>query len=677
MQTSSTSETQNYQALDQAQGQGSSSTDNAKNPKGKDFKPSNINSNRRNFFKRRDGDNTKNFIKQFGVRKMEVISSRLKSKKNGVGIGTVYVAMYLLSTMTSLETNSLPVVEPYYLSLFGHHSGLSTIGIMTNIAYAVGKPPMSKIMDVFGRPEGVFLASALCVIGAVLTFSATGMVQYGLARMAAALGSQGLQLAQMIIVADTTSLPSRGLLTSTITSPWLFTTWIGPIIGAKFASMGETGFRTIYLLFGVLVPIFSCWLGLVLSWQWRRVKLDHQRNNRTLVHTPSTSFSFQELIQESYSNSQLRGRNLIKNSFKQAWYQLDLIGSFLLAMGCGLILLPLTWSMGNNQTWFDWKRITCLISGSITIYVFKRYEESMMFPILPLRLLNQKTILYGSCLGFWHFVCQYIYESYFTSFLQVARYKSPKDAQYIQESYIFTACISAMVCGLLCKWNKRYKSWTILGIILHGIGALMMVRTRRLDNPIYEIIISQIIGGFGGGFTTLGAQLGVQSVVSHQDVGISTAMFLTITQIGGAVGSSISGSIWSWRLRSSLRKNLRGILKDDDDYAEERGGLGGSFEKKIERIVGDLVYCLNSKGELRRGIDKSYVEVQNLLNWTSLIALIPCLICGLMMENVDLEKVEEEIVKKKHQENMEDDQADQNFFRSEEGSDEESLTIGK
>lgn len=42
----------------------------------------------------------------------------------------------------------------------------------------------------------------------------------------------------------------------------------------------------------------------------------------------------------------------------------------------------------------------------------------------------------------------------------------------------------------------------------------------------------QIISGLGGGFTTLGVQLGVQAVVAHQDMAIVTAIFLTITQIG-------------------------------------------------------------------------------------------------------------------------------------------------
>lgn len=44
----------------------------------------------------------------------------------------------------------------------------------------------------------------------------------------------------------------------------------------------------------------------------------------------------------------------------------------------------------------------------------------------------------------------------------------------------------------------------------------MMSRARRLDSSTFELVMSQIIGGVGGGATTIAAQAGVQSVVGHQ-----------------------------------------------------------------------------------------------------------------------------------------------------------------
>jgi hypothetical protein len=119
---------------------------------------------------------------------------------------------------------------------------------------------------------------------------------------------------------------------------------------------------------------------------------------------------------------------------------------------------------------------------------------------------------------------------------------------------MFTACVSAMIAGLTIKISKRYKIWGIIGVLFHVVGQVLMIRFRNLNNPTWELVMSQVASGFGGGFTTIVGQLGIQSVVNPQgksyshyslislitydklDVASATAMFLTITQIGGAVG---------------------------------------------------------------------------------------------------------------------------------------------
>lgn len=47
-------------------------------------------------------------------------------------------------------------------------------------------------------------------------------------------------------------------------------------------------------------------------------------------------------------------------------------------------------------------------------------------------------------------------------------------------------------------------------------GVWLMMRTRDLNSSTFELVMSQLLGGVGGGFTTIAAQLGCQSVVGHQ-----------------------------------------------------------------------------------------------------------------------------------------------------------------
>lgn len=115
-------------------------------------------------------------------------------------------------------------------------------------------------------------------------------------------------------------------------------------------------------------------------------------------------------------------------------------------------------------------------------------------------------------------------ESFFTSFLQVAREHSVRDASYISLAYIFSASIAAIVAGLGAKFTQRYKWIGITGVIVHMLGTYLMMRTRNLDSPTWELILSQVVGGIGGGFTTIAAQIGCQAVVGHQGTSSDTPL---------------------------------------------------------------------------------------------------------------------------------------------------------
>jgi hypothetical protein len=161
---------------------------------------------------------------------------------------------------------------------------------------------MTKILDVFGRAEGICIAASIYSLGYLLTAAATNAKIYLFARALSALGGQGIQLAQQIIVAgpssppsalstssplfpaDTTTLSNRGLITSTVSLPWLVTTWVGPPLGALFVRQGPAGYRAAYAVFGVLLPLVATVLFCTLYLEWRKIRTKALREGRT----PST-----------------------------------------------------------------------------------------------------------------------------------------------------------------------------------------------------------------------------------------------------------------------------------------------------------------------------------------------------------------------------------------------------
>lgn len=96
---------------------------------------------------------------------------------------------------------------------------------------------------------------------------------------------------------------------------------------------------------------------------------------------------------------------------------------------------------------------------------------------------------------------------------------------------------------------------------------------------------------------------------------------MTITQVGGAVGGSIAGAVWSTYLPLRLQKHL------------PADGI-----EHIPQILASLPYALSFPpgSPIRLGIDKAYVDVQRVLNGLAMSMLLPGLLAMCSMKNVNL-----------------------------------------
>lgn len=274
----------------------------------------------------------------YGVRKMELL--QLKPV-------TVWWGVLLISTFTALSSTTTPAVEPFLVSLFGGHNVLSSIAVMTSIAYAVFKPPMAKILDVFGRAEGLALSAALYLLGYVLTSMSNDIVSFAIARLIGSAGAQGINLTQQIILADITTLASRGVYIATQFTPWLLAPWVGPPIGQLFKDMGEPGWRAIYLLSGIIVPL-SCLAIILLLWTaYRRLRRISKQSEHAISalkdHSPNLTVS-ESLVWQPRSALDLA---------QEVRSELDLRGNLYLMTGCTLLLLPLSLAANRPKAWHD------------------------------------------------------------------------------------------------------------------------------------------------------------------------------------------------------------------------------------------------------------------------------------------------------------------------------------
>ena len=213
---------------------------------------------------------------------------------------------------------------------------------------------------------------------------------------------------------------------------------------------------------------------------------------------------------------------------------------------------------------------------------------------------------------------------YFNSYLQVAQGYSVAAAGHITNTFTFTSTVTAVLISLVIKYTHHYKYFITLGACIYMLGLGLMIKYRSFGATTGNIVGTQICIGIGGGMLNVPAQLGVQATSSHSEVAAVTAVYLASVEIGGAVGSAISGAVWSANMPGKIAKYLPAA-----DKAKALTIYGSLTEQ--------LAYPMGSPA--RMGIDRAYQETMHILLIIAVCVAAPLIPLSLLMRNYELGKV--------------------------------------
>jgi hypothetical protein len=125
------------------------------------------------------------------------------------------------------------------------------------------------------------------------------------------------------------------------------------------------------------------------------------------------------------------------------------------------------------------------------------------------------------------------------------------------------------------------------------------------------------------------AQLGVQASASHQSVAAATAIFLTILEIGGAVGNAISGAIWTHNIPKKLALYL------PPDIQDQATAIYGNV------TLASTGWPIGSPE--RQAINRAYQETMHILLITAICVAAPLIPLSLLMKNYRLDKMNQKV----------------------------------
>jgi len=199
-------------------------------------------------------------------------------------------------------------------------------------------------------------------------------------------------------------------------------------------------------------------------------------------------------------------------------------------------------------------------------------------------------------------------------------------AGHVTQVFDFASTVTAVIVGLAIKYTKYYKPWIVFGSLIYLMGIGLMIKYRTPTTSVGQLVGTQIAVGIGGGMINVPAQVGVQFSTDHQHVAVATAVYLTCFELGGAVGSAISGAVWGHNIPTKLREYLHSGSMPDAPAI-------------YDNINNALAYPVGTPG--RMAVDKAYQETMKDLLIIAVSICVPVILISLFMKNYKLDTMDQ------------------------------------
>lgn len=121
---------------------------------------------------------------QAGVQRVEA-TAMVWSKAQLIA---AYCIIWFIYVVISLQEVVLRTYSPFVTSTFARHSLTAMTSIISSIVAGLSKLPLAKILDTWGRPQGLGLTLFVWVVGIIMMAACDGVKTYAAAQVFSTVG---------------------------------------------------------------------------------------------------------------------------------------------------------------------------------------------------------------------------------------------------------------------------------------------------------------------------------------------------------------------------------------------------------------------------------------------------------------------------------------------------------
>lgn len=405
----------------------------------------------------------------------------------------IFVAALATVFMTAIEGTIVATAMPTIVAALGGFELLSWVFTAYLLTQAVTIPIYGRLSDLYGRKPILLLGIGLFLVGSVLCGLAWSMPSLVVFRVVQGIGAGAVMPVGRTLIGDVYHGPERARMQGYVSSVFVGAAVMGPMVGAFLAAHAPWP-----MVFWINVP-FGAIAALLLA-------------------------------------------VLFKERIERRPHRIDIVGSLLLGIGTGVLMLALAEvaAIGAALTVL----LTVVAVVALALFVF--WEGRVPEPVWPLALFRDRIVASGNIVSIAFGATTMGFAAFLPAYIEGVMGRSAFVAGITLMAMSAAGPVGAVLAGRIML-RASYRTAAAAGAVIAIAGGLLLLRVGAASAASLPMAAGLLIG-FGMGMNNNTYIVAVQSGSGWSQRGIATSTIIFTRILGQAIGAAFFGGILNARL---------------------------------------------------------------------------------------------------------------------------------